>query len=405
MSRYHSYINSAKQILQLYKGDEPCLTGRQAFASFLKKYFGANKRFGSKDRKQINNLCFCFFRLGKAVMNVSLEEKILTALFLCSTSSNEILASLKPEWDNQTGLSIREKLLIINPPAGRAGSPLLIEKVFPWKEELSEGVEYEKFSESFFIQPDLFLRLRPGKEKIVTEKLNDKKIHFDIVSENCISLPNASKIDEVIELDKEAVVQDYNSQKTGEFLHSLKPQTLNLKPSLWDCCAGSGGKSIMAYDINPNIDLTVSDSRESILANLKKRFQKAEIKSYKFFMADVAHSPLTIHHSPFDLIIADVPCTGSGTWARTPEQLYFFDKIKIEKYASLQKKIVSNAIPHLKPGGLFIYITCSVFKKENEEVEEFIKDKFQLKLIKKEVLKGYDKKADSMFVAILQNPL
>ena len=68
MSRYHSYINSAKQILELYKGDEP-------FASFLKKYFGANKKFGSKDRKQVSHLCYCFFRLGKTAMALQIEER------------------------------------------------------------------------------------------------------------------------------------------------------------------------------------------------------------------------------------------------------------------------------------------------------------------------------------------
>ena len=78
------------------------------------------------------------------------------------------------------------------------------------------------------------------------------------------------------------------------------------------------------------------------------------------------------------MIIADVPCTGSGTWGRTPEQLYYFEDRKIEEYASLQKQIVTNVISHLAPGGYFLYITCSVFKKENEEAIDFIKDKFQL---------------------------
>ena len=120
MSRYHSYINSTKEILGIYKGDEP-------LSSFLKKYFSANKKFGSKDRKQISNLCYCFFRMGKAVMNTSVEEKILTGLFLCSSESNEVLAALKPEWNEKCKLPLNEKLLIIN-------SSLLIQDVFPWKE-------------------------------------------------------------------------------------------------------------------------------------------------------------------------------------------------------------------------------------------------------------------------------
>ena len=391
MSRYHSYINSTKNILSTYKGEEP-------LSSFLKKYFSANKKYGSKDRKQISNLCYCFFRLGKAIMNTSTEEKILTALFLCSTGSNEILAALKPEWNEKCNLPLTEKLLIIE-------YSLLLQHVFPWKDELSEGIDHEKFCESFFIQPDLFLRLRPGKEKIAIQNLRQAGIDFKMISETCLALPNASKIDEVIELDKEAVIQDYNSQETGRFLGSALATPRNDKPVVWDCCAGSGGKSIMSYDMDPKIDLTVSDIRESIISNLEKRFEKAGIKNYKSFVIDLTTSNLKPRTSNFKLIIADVPCTGSGTWSRTPEQLYFFDERKIETYAALQKKIVSNAIPQLQPGGIFVYITCSVFKKENEENVDFLKENFHLKLKQMEVLKGYDKKADSMFIAVFEKTL
>jgi 16S rRNA (cytosine967-C5)-methyltransferase len=333
----------------------------------------------------------------------------LIALYLCSEQSNEILSALRPQWNEKCDLPLSRKLLIINLPAGRAGYSLLITEVFPWQDELSEGVDHRKFCESFFVQPDLFLRLRPGKEKMVIEKLQQAGIDFKMITENCLALPNASKIDRVIELDKEAVIQDHSSQATGEFIRS-EIRSCKSEISLWDCCAGSGGKSIMIYDIDPKIELTVSDKRESILANLKKRFNNAGIRNYKSVIADLSQNnsdikdriPIAIGT---EIIIADVPCTGSGTWSRTPEQLYFFDESEIGRYATLQKKIVSNTISHLKPGGSFIYITCSVFKKENEEVAMFIKENFQLKLKQMEVLKGYDKKADSMFVAVFGKDL
>jgi 16S rRNA (cytosine967-C5)-methyltransferase len=83
---------------------------------------------------------------------------------------------------------------------------------------------------------------------------------------------------------------------------------------------------------------------------------------------------------------------------------FIFPGKKIEEYSKLQKRIVSNAISQLQPGGSFIYITCSVFKKENEDVALYIKENFHLKLKQMKVLKGYDKKADSMFVAVLSSP-
>jgi len=229
-----------------------------------------------------------------------------------------------------------------------------------------------------------------------------------MLADACLALPNASKIDEIVELDKEAVIQDQNSQRTGEFIKSeilnRIPIAIGTEISVWDCCAGSGGKSIMAFDIDPKIKLTVSDTRESILANLKKRFSNAGIKNYKSFIVDLANKS-SILNLQSEIIIADVPCSGSGTWSRTPEQLYFFQERKIEDYSKLQKRIVSNAVPQLQPGGSFVYITCSVFKKENEEVAMYIKENFHLKLKQMEVLKGYDKKADSMFVALFKKEL
>ena len=389
MSRYNSYLNSAVQILKRFKGSEP-------LASFLKKYFAANKKFGSKDRKQIAHLCYCYFRLGKTLMNIAIEERILIGLFLCYTEPNEIIEELKTEWNAKVHLSTREKLLIIN-------YSLSIKDLFPWRDELSEGIDYEKFCESFLVQPDLFVRLRPGNEQIAKQKLQRAGIEFNVISDTCLALPNSSKIENIVELDKEVVVQDYSSQQTAEIFKNFKAQTSNLKLSVWDCCAGSGGKSLLLYDINPNIDLTVSDRRESIIINLRKRFKQAGIEKYKSLVADLTGDQQEINNN-YNLIIADVPCTGSGTWSRTPEQLYYFDEIKIEEYASLQKKIASNIIPHLHAGGYLLYITCSVFKKENEEVVEFIKDKFSLELIKMELLKGYDKKADTMFITLLHLP-
>ena len=381
MSRFHSYLNSAKEILSIYQGEEP-------FTSFLKKYFAQHKKFGSTDRKRIGHLCYCYFRLGKNSTDLPIEEKILTGLFLCSSQSNETLSLLKPELSEKINLSLQEKLSSIN---------CQLSSVSPWVDELSENISQEKFCESFFIQPDLFLRLRPGKENTVKQKLQNAGIDFKTISDSCLALDNSTKIDSIIELDIEAVVQDHNSQQIQKFFPGKKTK-------VWDCCAGSGGKSIMLYDLDAKIELTVSDIRESVLANLKKRFERAGISKYKNFVADLTHgSGLTTQN--FDLIIADVPCTGSGTWSRTPEQLFYFDKNSIEKFSNLQQKIVSNVVPHLQQGGYLLYITCSVFKKENEEMVKYIQKQFNLELIKMEVLKGYDKKADSMFAALLRKEL
>ena len=388
--RYHSYLNSAKTIIDSYRGDVP-------FAAFLKKYFNAHKKYGGKDRKQIAALCYNFYRLGKALPQLPVEEKIIVAVFLCEEKSNEFLQFHKPEWNEIITKPLDEKIAIAGFTA---------EDVFPWAEELSSGIDAELFRHSFFKQPDLFLRIRPGNKETVVKKLQDAGIGFVMINDNCIALPNSTKIDNLLETDKEVVVQDFNSQQVLDFFKDEARHVVD-PVSVWDCCAASGGKSILAYDtFYGKIDLTVSDIRESILSNLKNRFETAGIKNYKSFIADLTETDSP--QGPADqlptpdaqLIICDAPCTGSGTWSRTPEQLYYLKRKTIDVYVAMQQQIVSNVIPHLQTGGLFIYITCSVFKNENEDMVSFITKKFHLQLLQMELLKGYDKKADSMFVAV-----
>ena len=385
--RYHSYLNSAKIIIDSYRGDVP-------FAAFLKKYFNANKKYGGKDRKQIAALCYNFYRLGKAIPQLPIEEKIIVATFLCEQTSSDFLQFHKPEWNEIITKPLAEKMLV---------AAFTVDDVFPWAEELSAGIDAELFRHSFFKQPDLFLRVRPGNKEVSVKKLQDAGIEFKMPHDDCLALPNGTKIDELLQIDKEVVVQDYNSQKVLNFLKD-EVSSIQNPISVWDCCAASGGKSILAYDIlNGQIDLTVSDMRKSILQNLKIRFETAGIKNYKSVVADLAdnNSQLTTHNS--QLIICDAPCTGSGTWSRTPEQLYYLKRKTIDVYVAMQQQIVNNVIPQLKQGGTFIYITCSVFKKENEDIVNFIKEKFHLQLLQMELLKGYDKKADSMFVAVFKH--
>jgi 16S rRNA (cytosine967-C5)-methyltransferase len=386
-----SYVNTAVQLINDYHGQEP-------FASFIKKYFAQHKKYGSRDRREISHLCYCYFRLGKSPWNVSAEEKISIALFFCSHQSNDILALLKPEWNDRVHLPVSEKYSMIT------GQPVQIPVVFPWRSALSDGIGFDEFNASFFNQPDLFLRLRPGKESLVQEKLSKAGIAFRPLRKDMLALPSAARLDDIVGMNQEAVVQDYNSQNTGalmrEALESLNAQTP--KPvQVWDCCAASGGKSIMAYDIDPSIKLTVSDIRESILVNLRKRMVQAGIRNYQSFVADLS-GHMILQSGTYDMIICDAPCTGSGTWGRTPEQLYFFDDGKIEKYASLQQKILGNVIPRLNKGGYLLYITCSVFRKENEEAVDYITRDAGLELIRSTVLKGYEVKADTMFAALFR---
>lgn len=379
-----SYLDSATKILAAYDGSIP-------FAAYLKGFFRVNKKYGSKDRKMIGNLCYCYFRLGNAFRTETMDEQLLIAQFLCSSSSNPFLEQMKPEWNENIDRPAGEKFELLGTS----------ENVFPFADELSGEIDLQLFDKSFIVQPDLFLRIRPGKQTEVLRKLTAANVRFQNESENCLRLPIATKVDEILELDAEVVVQDYNSQKVFQF-SELQTISYHGAAKVWDCCAASGGKSILLIDAFPNVQLTASDIRESILSNLNKRFARAGIKNYKSFVADVSNSKFKMQNAKFDLIVCDAPCSGSGTWGRTPEQMMSFTKNKIDYYADLQKKIARNASQALQSGGYFLYITCSVFKKENEGVVDFLQQETQLKLVAHQYLKGYSIKADTLFAALFR---
>lgn len=380
----HSYLNTATRILSEYNHSSP-------FAGCLKEYFKQNKKYGSKDRKHISNLCYCYFRLGGLLKDIDIEEKLLIGQFLCSENENVFIDYLKPEWKENINLPLKEKLKFLQ---------LEYVDIFPLNNDISTAIDKEMYNSSMLIQPDLFIRCRSGKTDNVISKLVAASVTFYQKTSDCIGFPNATKLDDILEIDREAVIQDLSSQQV------LKPLLATVdtvkKINVWDCCAASGGKSILVKDHFPNSQLTISDIRESIIHNLQNRLKRAGIINYKSFPANVADAGKYISN-PFDVIICDAPCSGSGTWSRTPEQLVSFQKEKIEHYSNLQKDIAIKAAKYLKSHGYFLYITCSVFAQENEAVVDYLTQNTSMQKISEEYIKGYDQKADTLYVALLQS--
>lgn len=370
-------------------GDYPAET---PLSKFLPGFYRQNKQMGSTDRKVASRLMYNYFRLGKALYNTPTEDRLIVAEFLCNTQTNSFLQHFKPEWALCVGFDIDEKLKLIK----TAYPAFKLTDVFPWSAELSEEIDKEAFLKSFFAQPDLFIRIRKGSEQHVKALLTKSGIVFKDEGNNCLSLPNGTKLDQIFPQQNWFEVQDYSSQQTAQF---FKPQA---GEAWWDACAASGGKSLLLHEQEPDLKLVVSDIRESILTNLDERFQNAGLVRYQKKLLDLTQNPdPVLHDYAFDGIILDAPCSGSGTWGRTPEMISQFESPKISFFQKLQQSITSNVVKYLKPGKPLIYITCSAFKAENEEAVDFITQQLGLKLESKQVLKGYERRADTMFVARL----
>lgn len=398
---------TVSNLLQIYDGKTP-------FHLYLKKYFSENKKHGSKDRAMITDLCYSYFRLGKNGPNLQ-KENPPVSLSAILDLAGYISGTLAPPdiLDDYADAIPTTPILRFNLAKNYYNS-LDQTALFPFKSPTSDGLTLASFQASILVQPSLFIRIRPGLKAKVLKTLAENDVyyqHFTEYGDDIVAFSNNKQVSKWFAINKEVVIQDINSQRMAIFFNTIIERQLqkdanvtNGKLKIWDCCAASGGKSILAWDIFNSADLkiklTVTDIRQTILNNLDKRFKEAAIQGYKKQVLDLSsRSPLPFTNG-FDLVICDAPCTGSGTWARHPENILFFDELSINDYYNKQTSIAQKAWQSVLPGGYFLYITCSVFKRENEDVVDFILENSGMELLQSRLLVGYDIGGDTMYGAL-----
>ena len=140
-----------------------------------------------------------------------------------------------------------------------------------------------------------------------------------------------------------------------------------------DCCAAPGGKTAAIADRNPNAEIAAVElhpHRARLLRNLLRARDpalKAEDSHISVVAADARNLPFA---TKFDRVLADVPCSGTGTLSRNPEIKW---RLKPEDLADLQTRqlaILRSAMAQVAAGGRLIYSTCSLENEENEDVIE-----------------------------------
>lgn len=362
---------------------------------FLPGYFRTNKQMGSNDRKMASRLMYNYFRLGKAISESSAEQRLLVSEFLCNTHFSPFLDALAPDLNKEITLPINEKIAFLKTVFEHFNE----RDIFPFSHHLSEGVDVEDFIASHLKQPDLFIRLYARNASVAKQHLQQYGLAYEEISELCLRLPNGTKLDTIFKKEsgeRYFEVQDLSSQKTGEYFEPKQYEYW------WDCCAASGGKSLLLNEQAKDLKLLVSDIRDSILDNLETRFREAGVRKYQRKQLDLTiNQDLYLANYSFDGIILDAPCTGSGTWGRTPELISSFNEKNIKTFQRIQRNIATNVVKYLKPGKPLIYLTCSAFKEENEENVAYIASNLGFETEKMGVIKGYNDGADTMFAARL----
>jgi len=129
-----------------------------------------------------------------------------------------------------------------------------------------------------------------------------------------------------------------------------------------DCCAAPGGKSRLLAWRNPRAKVYALELHPHRARLLKKL---ADLPNLRIIGGDARSLPFS---TTFDLILTDVPCSGTGTLARNPEIKWSLKPADLDDLKQRQVAILKSALGHLSRGGRLVYSTCSLEPEENEAV-------------------------------------
>ncbi len=181
-------------------------------------------------------------------------------------------------------------------------------------------------------------------------------------------------------VDGQVSVQDESAQLV------VAAMTLSDGQRVLDGCAAPGGKTgLILESVAGTVDLTAVDLPQRVTA-IRENLERLKLDA-RVVSADLTRTEAWWDGKPFDRILLDVPCSGSGVIRRRPDIKHHRRLSDIEQFAGLQCAMLDSVWPLLAPGGLMLYVTCSIFRAENDQViEKFVnrKDDYELQSLSEE---------------------
>jgi 16S rRNA (cytosine967-C5)-methyltransferase len=149
-----------------------------------------------------------------------------------------------------------------------------------------------------------------------------------------------------------------------------------------DLCAGAGGKTLALAAMMQNTgQLYAYDADRHQLKPIFERIKRAGVRNVQVLRAG-DEAALEALGPRFDIVVADAPCTGTGTWRRRPDAKW---RLKPEAFAARQaeqRAVLARASSLVKPGGRLVYVTCSILPEENtDQVAAFLKDRSDFQIV------------------------
>ncbi len=323
--------------------------------NYLKGYFRFNKNFGSKDRSFISEAVYGVIRNYKRLQ--------------IRTNSSDIRVLVKSYLENNE----------------------FDKNVLDYPDFLIKNVNHEDL---LFMQnnnePHVDIRVNTLKSSV-------EKIMKELKPFNPIKL---GKVYNGIRINKRVDFNTLKSFKEGHFEiqdegSQIVAGMINSSKSILDYCAGAGGKSLfMADKIKNKGEIVSYDIYPEKLEELNKRAKRQGIT--------IIETRYPFDNELFDTVIADVPCSGTGTFARNPDAKWRLVESKVEDLIKTGREILEKVKNNVKSGGSLSYITCSLMDMENiEQINWFLSKNKDFELLNQKTIRPSVDMTDGFFIANL----
>ena len=225
-------------------------------------------------------------------------------------------------------------------------------------------------------QRDVLLSRAPLWIRLQTDRPERVAAEFDqlgLTHTRSAILPDAWR------LDTDAPAQNSDAFRRGDFeIQDIGSQALQASLAEpprghWlDACAGAGGKTLqLARLLGAHGRVTAHDIRGAALRELEERANRAGLRN-----VDIERVPT----GPYDGVLVDAPCSGSGTWRRAPHLKWTTSPSTIAAAADRQREVLARYATMLRSGGTLVYATCSLCRSENEAViADFLRHHLEFK--------------------------
>ena len=257
----------------------------------------------------------------------------------------------------------------------------LVKDLYKWVGN-SEG---ENIIKAFNKKPSIDLRINQLKTNLdnFLKVLHENNIDAEIINDlhNGITLKSNPRSIKNLPGYSDGLwtIQDRSSQWIAPLLNPKEGE------KILDACAAPGSKATHLAELtNDSAEIIAVDRSEKRLKILQSNLERLNLQSVNTLKADATNlielKPNFISY--FDKILIDAPCSGTGTIRKNPDIFIRNAPDNLEKFVSIQNKILDNSAKILKKNGLIMYVTCSLQKIEGERrIEDFLKSHKQFSIV------------------------